>query len=841
MMNTSMRRLLLLSIALFALSVTSSAQERASCPVDTITYIKSKTSTEDTLTFKPNEMSAAYQYFECPQSISVRGARFYGFKPNYDSGNTVLMTVELVTATNDSVPGTSVLASANAALTVPDSFNGPLSSYGIVVTWAPVTVSQPYTIVVRSSTSSPHFCLFHNNIDTAGPDDGKKEWLGGVKQAVSWIRPYDFEVDTSSGQLFDADFIFEPIVNYNITASFTNDPECLFDELGDTVHFFNTGAPIIDSRMYNRYARFNQPDRQLWNYGDGSPLEEIVDPAHFYPTNGPYVATLTTKMLTWTYKTCQSTATQIIKEKPEQDFSYKTNNLDVQFTNQTFGTFSDIHYDFGDGNSSLSENPKHKYAEPGNYWVCQTMMTSCGEVKYCQNVAVATNTALNCGKDSVKYTSAKGTDVKWVRLKNTGPGILYGLGQTFPANQSIIVHGFSFYANHNGLFKDSYPVTCRIYDLVNGYPDSTKHIAESVVYINKYEVDTNYSDTTRYTAIFNKPAQIKKDYVLTIEYDSAHPVFIGTNDWLVMDGANEFRALGKINDSTWARSQEASLFNINGAAFNADVIIEPIVEYNFDANFYYEFRCLDTAAPQNFYDNSSPIVRSKVYNKTAFYSSNVNAFEWNFDDGSEIENTIDAVHSFIGSGPFDVSLNIVMDGWTVDCISQQVHNVPVPPNGGYVYEQVTSTVQFYDHAKNADEYLWTFTDGTVSTLKSPIHYFTSLGSFQVCQYVSNECGSDTTCDSITVDVLGIPSDVVKGISIYPNPASDYIHVSADFNLMERLKVDLHDMSGRCVKTIVLTSSTPQEQLYVGDLSRGSYIVKIKADQFEGTKKFVLMD
>jgi gliding motility-associated-like protein len=42
---------------------------------------------------------------------------------------------------------------------------------------------------------------------------------------------------------------------------------------------------------------------------------------------------------------------------------------DVQFTDTTFGSVTDWMWDFGDGNTSMLENPEHNYEEPGSYWV----------------------------------------------------------------------------------------------------------------------------------------------------------------------------------------------------------------------------------------------------------------------------------------------------------------------------------------------------------------------------------------------------------------------------------------------------------------------------------------
>ena len=841
------RNSILLLSTLF-LFVSANAQ-RAVCPSDTIRYNIEKATNVDTLFLNTAVTQGVYQYYECPQEIVVSGARFYAFKPDTAGGSNLTITVELRKIANDSVPGSNLLASASMSLGIPDSFNGPLEQYRHSVNWTGVTVDGPYAIVVRADSNGADFSLLHSDLDALPAPDGGQEWLAGAYQS-GWIRSYIYN---PTGVPFDADFFIEPFVSYNLNASFINDPECLFNELGDTVYFQNTGSAIVDSRMYNRFAFYGFPDSQHWNYGDGQ-SQLYPNPQHFYPTNGPYAATLTAKILSWTNQVCESSVTQIIKEKPAQDFSYETNNLEVEFTNETFGLFTNVQYDFGDGNTSTTEDPTHKYAEPGTYWVCQTMTTSCGEVKHCENVAVATNTALNCGKDSVRYTSARGTDTRTIELKNpnSGPKLL-GVGQRFDIPQSMIIHGFTFYANHDGLFKDSYPVECKLWRRGNNNLPLGSPLGTSIVYINKQEVDTNYSDTVRYTAIFDKPVNVKQDsdVIFTIEYDSsAVKIQISTNDWEEGDGDQDLLAIGKINDTTWVTAASVAVFNCNGAACDCDMIIEPLIEYNIDANFeYYHdgnfnnvLACIvfdnDGKKKVFFEDRSSPIVRNRIYNQIAYNGSSVTAYEWDFRDSSGISNQINAVKTFVEPGPFDVTLTIIDSGWTTVCTSTQVLNVPVAPTGGWGYEQITSQINLIDSSYNTDEYIWTFTDSTISTLSDPVHYFTRLGTFEICQYVSNVCGSDTTCDSITINVLGVPESITENIQVFPNPAKDNIHINTDLNNQTRIEFTLLEMSGRVVRRLT-TEPVSQNTWYVGDLARGAYILRMESGDFIGSKPFIL--
>ncbi|MEQ9187974.1 MAG: PKD domain-containing protein [Cryomorphaceae bacterium] len=839
---------------LFATILISSnvLSQRAVCPQDTVKFVLAKATDFDTMSFDPTFTSALYQYFEAPQDISIEGVRFYGFKTDTVGGNSMYLTVEIRNATVDSLPGNTVLASDSVLITVADTSDSLSifwNYYAHVVDGFNLVVDEPYTVVIKTQTTNPNFSLMHNELDeVSGGGDGNEEWLSGAFQGTGWVKSNVF---APTGVPFDADFFFEPIVQYDMNASFINDPECLFDELGDTVHFFNE-ATISENRMYNRFAFYGFPDSQIWNFGDGSPVYPVVNPAHFYPTNGPYAATLTTRILSWTQQLCVSPVTQIIKEKPKQDFNYVTNNLEVTFKNKTQGQFSNIKYTFGDGNYSFNADPKHKYAKPGTYWVCQTMMTSCGEVTHCENVAVATNTALNCGKDSVRYTAARGTNVRQLKLQGQGTGQRrIGLGQRFDAPQSMIVHGFTFYANHEGLFKDSYEVICRIYDRSGAnVPDTALGpLAESRVHINKIEVDSNYSDSVRYTAIFNKAVNIKSgdDFILTIEYDGAVPVWISTTDWVSGDGDGDLLAVAKIasssGDTIWYTPGSVFAFNCNGAACDMDVIIEPLIEYNLDANFEYPFECLKFDENGNklveFDDLSSRIARSEIYNSRVFYGSILSAYEWDFGDSTGISNQVNALHVFQEPGPFDVTLTVFVDGWTVDCESSQTLNVPVAPTGGFGYDQILSAVQFIDSSHNADEYHWTFSDSTISTLSNPIHYFPRVGTFEVCQYVSNVCGSDTTCEEIVINVMGLPEEYMEHIAIYPNPAKDYIHIDADVAAFGSLEVQLKDFTGRTVKSFSSTDAYARSTWYVGDLASGAYLIEIKMGQYSGTRKFIL--
>jgi hypothetical protein len=77
---------------------------------------------------------------------------------------------------------------------------------------------------------------------------------------------------------------------------------------------------------------------------------------------------------------------------------------------------------------------------------------------------------------------------------------------------------------------------------------------------------------------------------------------------------------------------------------------------------------------------------------------------------------------------------------------------------------------------------------------------------------------DITCGTVGVDNL----ELKNHISIYPNPSSDFIHIS---NIKEENYVlEIFDFSGNKVKTIEITSG--EAEISIGNLSKGIYLVVI---------------
>ena len=59
-------------------------------------------------------------------------------------------------------------------------------------------------------------------------------------------------------------------------------------------------------------------------------------------------------------------------------------------------------------------------------------------------------------------------------------------------------------------------------------------------------------------------------------------------------------------------------------------------------------------------------------------------------------------------------------------------------------------VNFTDQSLNALLWSWDFGDGNTSTLQNPSHTYSTEGTYNVCLTITDSCGSDTTCQLISI-------------------------------------------------------------------------------------------
>src|ERR1051326_3061195 len=72
------------------------------------------------------------------------------------------------------------------------------------------------------------------------------------------------------------------------------------------------------------------------------------------------------------------------------------------------------------------------------------------------------------------------------------------------------------------------------------------------------------------------------------------------------------------------------------------------------------------------------------------------------------------------------------------------------PTAEINYAASDLAVSFSYPYANATTFSWNFGDGNTSAQEFPQHTYSSAGTYNVCLTVTNQCGSDTICEGITV-------------------------------------------------------------------------------------------
>jgi PKD repeat protein len=116
-----------------------------------------------------------------------------------------------------------------------------------------------------------------------------------------------------------------------------------------------------------------------WDFGDGSSSTQ-QNPSHEYSSPGTFSVSLTVTDNDDDSDEISQSLTVLDNEVPSASFSTNIENPsihdEIQFTDGSSDPDGDIagwDWNFGDGETSSAKNPKHKYAEAGNYTVTLTV------------------------------------------------------------------------------------------------------------------------------------------------------------------------------------------------------------------------------------------------------------------------------------------------------------------------------------------------------------------------------------------------------------------------------------------------------------------------------------
>jgi len=140
-------------------------------------------------------------------------------------------------------------------------------------------------------------------------------------------------------------------------------------------------------------------------------------------------------------------------------------------------------------------------------------------------------------------------------------------------------------------------------------------------------------------------------------------------------------------------------------------------------------------------------------------SASATELEWSFPGGTPATSTEEnPVVTYSEGGSYSVSLTATNEIGTETIQEENIIVVdPLPtPDFSAEVDNETFTATFTNTSTEANSYSWEFGDGNTSTAENPTHTFAIDGSYAVTLTATNDCGSTTITQNITVGEAPTP-------------------------------------------------------------------------------------
>lgn len=276
----------------------------AVCGADTVDYPLVKATGIQALNLNnATSGSAGGQYYNANDSITVNGFNFYAWKPDTANGSTITISAELYTAGADSLP--SGMPLATQLIIIDTTFGGgALTTLLKSITFpSPVTVTQPYVLVVANNSATPINIL--SNSYSNG--DGRGEDLSSINLGGTFVKGSLVAIGPSG---FDADFLFHPHVSYDLNTDFTLNPDSLYS-VPSTISVTNTSGGVLNDRMYN-FGALAGLISNTYDFGNGGGAVKVIDSMVTYQTLQNYTITLNDTIFQYNGSLCVSSESKVL-------------------------------------------------------------------------------------------------------------------------------------------------------------------------------------------------------------------------------------------------------------------------------------------------------------------------------------------------------------------------------------------------------------------------------------------------------------------------------------------------------------------------------------------------
>ncbi len=465
-----------------------------------------------------------------------------------------------------------------------------------------------------------------------------------------------------------------------------------------------------------------------YDFGDGSVFSGTQNSNHNYSLPGTY----NVQLKTMTNFGCIDSVSKPIEIFPLPSPSFFPTDICLydsaifqDSSNISAGTITGWSWDFGDGSSSSSQNPAHKYSFSGTFSVqlvptsdkfCNDTLVKNIQIYYLPDAGIsAANTCIyNKAEFYDQSTITNDSITAWYWNFGDGLGNSTDTNPSYQfANEGLYTVKLSVTSNFGCSDSDSIIITI--------YPKPAASFSDSNVCL--------YS-----TASFSDSSIVSTGAIAGWEWDFG--------DSLTSNAQNPGHNFS--TEGTYLVSLIASTNSgCSDTSFNS-ITIFPVPISGFSFSNVCEY---DSAV----FGNSSSI-----------NSGTINYF-WRFGDGDS-SNSQNPSHLYSSEGNFIVTLIVSSDSGCFDTLSKTIIIQPSPKSDFFSINNCLYDTSFFNDSStiitgNIVNHLWDFDDGSNSSQVNPYHKYSLEGFYNVVLITYSDSGcSDTT---------------IKIVEKFPIPLADF--------------------------------------------------------------------
>jgi gliding motility-associated-like protein len=458
-------------------------------------------------------------------------------------------------------------------------------------------------------------------------------------------------------------------------------------------------------------ASIGLPDSFEWDFGDGgTSTSNAPEVTHVYEIDAPTITSYTVTLIA-TNSCGSDTATQVVDIQANQVNAFFNTDpvvgcgpLTVDLTDFSVGDTARF-WEFGDGNSSILENPSHTYTEAGT-WTITLYAYGCGFDSYSTEVTVLPFPTVD-----FTYTPAAacaGVPYTFTSTTTGNNGLQWDLGDGTTSTLNSVSHAYA-----NG---GNFTVTLTATDAVSGCSASDTQV-----------IQVNTSPVAAFTP---NPGDGCVDLAVQLQNTSTNAQFY---QWDLGDG-NSTTGFAPAHTYTSPGTYTVTLIaeNVNGCSDSqqASVVVHPLPSASFTLS-------------------QTSSCEAPVDVQLSNTSSGAQSFAWDLGNGTTTAvNQPLATYTEVGS--YTISLTATNQyGCTDDAVATfVVHPTPeasftaTPQPGCEGYP-----IAFTNTSINASTYRWRFGDGSQSTAEDPVHSYAQAGIYNVLLIANGAGGCADTLNA----------------------------------------------------------------------------------------------